>query len=620
MKTPMVLACACLMGLLVAPLTAADSDAEIERKQAELDARITELIVQLGSAEFPIREKAMRELVQIGLPAFDALQQAQDHSDLEIGLRAKYLIGSAQVSWARDDDPPEVKSLLNGYGQLSKDEQKTRIERLGLLEGRQGWPALCRLARYESDERHSKQAALAIIARDEPPLLAEAAQAAKVLQLGAGESRRQASQWLRAYARWLNEPETIVSEWTRIVTAEFELIGEKERTSPEIITALGRWHVETLHRLGHAAETKAMIKRLVTVLKLPEASTGLLDHVAWLAHRELWSYVLEAFQENQARFEGSAALLYYAAEAQAKTGEPAATQTAAQAKAIKASASEHIDVATELARRGLFEWAEAEFRIVLETEDLVSAKNVVARRQLAEMLHDQQRDKQAGEAIEPIAVALQQMDVDPLGKKQPNPMRSMLENEGYSPGALLSRMHFFFAMDHLQRGEHEPALARLNKGIAEDSDDVDVLIALYRLPEQTEQRRAETRRLVRDATVSAQEQIDNYTKYLAQVQFQNNASDLERIKRAVASANNQFAWLVANTEGDYEAAVAASHESLKLRPGEAAYLDTLGCSYFAAGDLANAIKYQSEAIRKEPHSGQMRRQLARFKEAAEKRQ
>jgi hypothetical protein len=66
--------------------------------------------------------------------------------------------------------------------------------------------------------------------------------------------------------------------------------------------------------------------------------------------------------------------------------------------------------------------------------------------------------------------------------------------------------------------------------------------------------------------------------------------------------------------------VAASHESLKLRPGESAYLDTLGCSYFAAGDLANAIKYQSEAVRKEPHSGQMQRQLARFKEAAEKRQ
>ena len=47
---------------------------------------------------------------------------------------------------------------------------------------------------------------------------------------------------------------------------------------------------------------------------------------------------------------------------------------------------------------------------------------------------------------------------------------------------------------------------------------------------------------------------------------------------------------------------------------------TARCAYFAAGDLVNAIKYQSEAVRKEPHSGQMQRQLARFKREAEKRQ
>ena len=73
------------------------------------------------------------------------------------------------------------------------------------------------------------------------------------------------------------------------------------------------------------------------------------------------------------------------------------------------------------------------------------------------------------------------------------------------------------------------------------------------------------------------------------------------------------------TEGDFEAAVASSHESLKLRPGEAAYLDTLGRCSYAAGDLPSAITYQSEAIRKDPHSGQMRRQLALFKQAAEKK-
>lgn len=618
MRSLLLLAGWIIASLAFAPLAVAQSDAQIERQQAKLDAHIAELIGQLGSADFPVREKAMRELAEIGLPAFDALQQAQNHPDLEIALRAKYLVGSAQVSWARDDDAPEVKSLLKEYGQLPEEERKTRIERLGLLENCHGWPALCRLARYERDEPLSKQAALAIIAREEPPAATEAEAAVKLLQLGAGDSRRQASQWLRAYARWLSEPETIVSEWTRIVVAEFELIGEKERTSPEIITTLGRWHVVTLHRLGHATETKAIIKRLAAVLKRPDAPTGLLDHVAWLAHRELWSYVLDTYQEHEAKFGASAALLYYAAEAQTRLGNAQAAQTVAQAKAIKSRPEEHIKIAEDLARRGLFDWAEAEYHIVIEREELVSISNVLARRQLAEMLHDQQRDKAAGEAIEPIAAALQQKEVDQFGKRQPNAMQRLLEGE-INAGGLVSRMHFFFAMDDLQHGNHDQALERLSKGIAEDSDDVDVLIALYRFPEQTPERRAETRRLIRLATESAQEQIDNYTKYLAQLQIQGNAPDLERLKRAIAMYHNQFAWLIANTEGDYEAAVAASHESLKLRPGESAYLDTLGCCYFAAGDLVNAIKYQSEAVRKEPHSGQMRRQLQRFKQAAEQR-
>src|SRR3954447_1138402 len=126
-----------LSALLGAVTRAAEASGDAERRQAQLDARIAERIEQLGSPEFAVREKATRELIQIGLPAFDALQAAQFHRDLEIGLRAKYLVGSAQVAWSRDDDPPEVKAILKGYGQQREDERKTRISRLALLENRQ---------------------------------------------------------------------------------------------------------------------------------------------------------------------------------------------------------------------------------------------------------------------------------------------------------------------------------------------------------------------------------------------------------------------------------------------------------------------------------------------------
>ena len=45
----------------------------------------------------------------------------------------------------------------------------------------------------------------------------------------------------------------------------------------------------------------------------------------------------------------------------------------------------------------------------------------------------------------------------------------------------------------------------------------------------------------------------------------------------------------------------------------------LTTKYFSTGDVANAIRYQSEAVKKDPYSGQMRRQLERFKKAAEQK-
>ena len=50
----------------------------------------------------------------------------------------------------------------------------------------------------------------------------------------------------------------------------------------------------------------------------------------------------------------------------------------------------------------------------------------------------------------------------------------------------------------------------------------------------------------------------------------------------------------------------------------AGYLDTLGRCYYAVGDYANAVKFQSQAIELDPHSGQMNRQLVVFREALAK--
>jgi tetratricopeptide (TPR) repeat protein len=90
-----------------------------------------------------------------------------------------------------------------------------------------------------------------------------------------------------------------------------------------------------------------------------------------------------------------------------------------------------------------------------------------------------------------------------------------------------------------------------------------------------------------------------------------------RFDERVALEYNQYAWLVANTSGDFDKAFARSRQSLELHPlrNLSTFQDTLARCYYAKGDFQNAVKFQRLAVKQEPHSPTMRRQLALFENA-----
>ena len=117
------------------------SAASQERRQAsaaesspETAAKIAQWITQLGDSEYPTREKAQEELRRLGTAAFDELLAAQDHPDVEIAQRARYLVRSIPVAWSLDSDPAEVKSFLVNFGELGRNERMTRAQHLATLE------------------------------------------------------------------------------------------------------------------------------------------------------------------------------------------------------------------------------------------------------------------------------------------------------------------------------------------------------------------------------------------------------------------------------------------------------------------------------------------------------
>jgi len=574
---------------------------------AKDEARLTELIKQLGAEDFTLRESAQAELAQLGLEAFDALHAAQNDNAPEVSLRARYLVRSMSVRWFHESDSPEVVKILRGYGDLSDGERRNRMEQLAKLPERQGIPALCRLARYETIDALSKYAALKVI---EQPEIADATirqQLAKSIDQIVGNSKRSAAGWLHVFAKTLLDPAAALPEWDALTRAEQETMDKHpEKTTPDIVRDLYRSQVELLKRQGKDQEVVEVIRRTFTLLNgTPEQVKELVE---WLIHAQKYDVVLEVSQKFDGVFTQSPELLYRLAETQLKLAKPDEAQATAE-RALNLNPEnldEHRLVAIKLQDLGLHAWAEREYRQIIKTAPAGSVLDFGARFLLSEMLHDQLKEQEAAETLKSICDL---MDKDEGAKE--TCMRAQRDPEG-----VYSRMNYFFACALVEQQKFAEVEARLNQAVAKDPTDADALIALYRLPNQSDERKAKTKAMIDSTMTMFRQQLEQYKAAADQAP----TGELQNVYNSrVALMCNQLAWLVGNTYGDYNEAVKLSQRSLELRPDYPGYLDTLGRCYYAAGDLENAVKYQSQAVKLDQHSGQMRRQLEFFqKELAAK--
>ncbi|MEX2026010.1 MAG: hypothetical protein WEH44_01895, partial [Pirellulaceae bacterium] len=276
--------------------------------------RMARLIDQLGAADFSLREKAQSELADYGLAAFDALSDAQHHEDIEIALRARFLVRSMQVKWHDESDSPHVIQLLRGYGDLSELDRKSRIDLLRTLPNREGMYALCRLARYEVSDELSKQAALNVL--NQPAIEDAEARAAAASRIAAiaGTGKRSAAAWLRTFTKTLADPESSLAEWDAHAKAEHDVLTQfPERTSREIVRDLYRYQVALLQQSQHPQRAVEVIRQSLVLMEgTPEQLAEIVD---WLIHREVWGVVEEVASRFPQAFAESPKLQYLRAEA-----------------------------------------------------------------------------------------------------------------------------------------------------------------------------------------------------------------------------------------------------------------------------------------------------------------
>jgi tetratricopeptide (TPR) repeat protein len=307
-------------------------------------------------------------------------------------------------------------------------------------------------------------------------------------------------------------------------------------------------------------------------------------------------------------------LLYRLALAQQHMGNAAAaSETAAKALAIKPdNLGEHYLMGYMLENmRGGVAWAEAEYRHVLNNfKPGGEVEDFACRFQLAEILHDRFEELAAAETLEPV-IKMMQKDEQ---------LKEKCEKAGRDPEQAIARMHYLFACHYHEQKDWVKERQHLRRAIETDETDADVLIAMFRLPETDEAWKAMTKEKIEAATADFRAKIDDERAAL-----EGGENDSLRLKR-LAIACNQFAWLVGNTIGDHAEAVKRSEEAVKiceksldLRAHLPGFLDTLGRCFYGAGDVASAVKNQSQAVALNPDSGQIRRQLEFFKAEAVQR-
>ena len=577
-----------LFGLVPKPATGWEpvpAAANVRRTQAEIET----LIDRLGDDDFFVREKAQSELAALGVAAFDALGEALERRrDVEILERVRYLLREIKIDWVVKGEPDEVERLMQNYEGADDGTRLAVIEQLGAGVDVRVLPALCRIVRFERSPALAKRAAVRIIeqrpaADDDWNLRAE------TLRRGIGDSPRAPAAWIRAHLVAHDDPAAGAKALGELIEAEMTVFRHTpQRSRADVLIGLWRRQADLLKHLNRRPEA---VVAMMNIVALDAGGVEALTEVLrWLVDNQAWAEVDDLAGRFAAKFEADPLLTYELAgarRAQRRTEDE--TRLVAAALAMNAGDQKtHILTGMELHKRGLIDYSEGEYRHAIGLAPPGQSLTLTAQFMLAESLHDRRRDLEAGKVLEEAADAMDRAD-----RK-----REDLSEVGRSPATVRARSHYFYALGYAHDGKPDQTKKHLLEGLGEDQYDAEILIALFHVADLEASVRDRVRSLIKDSTQQYREQIkaapNDDTPY------------------------NQLAWLISNTEGDFQEALRASQKSLEIEPGNAGHMDTLARCYFAAGDPENAVKQQRRAIELEPHSQQMRRQLAEFEAARAK--
>jgi tetratricopeptide (TPR) repeat protein len=574
------------------------------------DSRFADLIMQLGDPDYGRRQAATQELEQLGGAAIDQLlEAAEQSSDLEITLRAKWLVHSIPLS--RPHDTPVVIQLLDSYKLADLSDRVAIMHSLLRLDDAAGIEPLARLLRLEQSPAAAVVAA-ALLVREWSPEDAFFRGMIPLIRDGIGSSQRPAAMLVRAVADFadgqptamdaiLAAREQLSSGSTEAATMPVpplnasddasDLSGGLEESTNRIFDQLVLQALIAAGRIPEAVELAEVLLEKARAAPGDDAAVLL----AWCTERGLPEVVDRLTFSPAGTIDDDIFLTFAAAVALNASGQAdRGLQTAAAASRLaKENSMDRLQAAVMLAKWGATEWADREYAAILGNPQAPSIEFVLSAVMFSEFLHDQGREDEAAKALAEIFRPRPGENVDP---------NTVLRQLSREPASTRSRMLYFEAAAAAARGNLGMQRQKLEESVRTSPKDVDALIALHGLTDATPLQKKAVR-----------QQID---------------AALAQIEREIATkpeepnGYNEYAWLAANTvdeETPHERLTKAtrySKRSLEISFDSASYLDTLAHCHAAEGNFDRAIRAQTLAARYEPHNLTIQRNLARFREQA----
>jgi len=570
-------------------------------------ADIAALVDQLGDTRAAVRDQATEDLANLGSAAADELLRAAESSDdLERALRARWLIDRLPLTLATD--PPDVIAILERFPKLDVTERIRRMHVLVRLEDVAGMEPLARVARLERSPAVAEIAA-ALLAREWAPDDPLWPPVAAGITAGLGGSRRPPAVFLDAVvagSRAASDDErrraadaaatalAVIAGSHADVPRALPDLGDPDEAvvdAADAVRILRRSLILMRLAAGQRDEALAEAARLLDSTRDGDEPDLVAADMAWLADHDL-PQAVELLTESLAEPQAPRPLVAYAAAiARRRLGDEAGAEALvsrarAALDADDSPTSSRLQAAIILARWGAVDWSLAEHAAIQADAETSAGMLALSATIAAEVLNEQDRCAEA-------AAMLRALLEGPLRREG---LDQALMQVARDPAGVRSRMLYFDARAAAAAGDAPGERRLLDESLAAYEKDVDTLIAVYRVAAGDDERRAAIRPRITKALTAIKDEIAAVPED--------------------ATGYNEYAWLVSNTEGDVAEATAFAKRALELSFDSAGYLDTLAHCHAAAGDLANAVRTQSLAVRREPHNRMLRRNLERFVAAA----